>query len=155
MTNEFDMSTIKIPYGVLHDAKLKGVSEADNRMIFSFDFDLSPEDYEPEFYERYAGFKHCDMIVEMTDEPWNYFFLQTCLNGRGRFLGQSLGREEFVNAINNATEASFLECTAGYREFRIELAVNFFRAKEGYHKYRKYVLCYITLDAKRIEWAWA
>ena len=154
MTSEFDMSTVKIPYGVLHDSELTGVSCENNSMIFSFKFDIYPEDYTDDFYKQYESFKHCDMIVEMNEEPFNYFRLETCMNNSGKFQGLCLNREDFLNVINNASNVTFVECAVSYREFTVELCVDYYHAKGKYKKYKKYHMCYITLDAAKVKWKW-
>ena len=37
METVFDMASINYPYGVLHDQKLKSVSNEDNKFIFTFE----------------------------------------------------------------------------------------------------------------------
>ena len=151
METVFDMSSVNYPYGVLHDQKLKSVKNEDNKFIFSFDIELFEDDYDKEIFEKYKNFKHCDMIVELNDEPFNYFELVESINSKGKFKGLSLNRENFIEAINYATTATFISCSATYGEFRIELCV-YFDKKRKYKKYGKYDMCYITLDAKNITW---
>ena len=153
MIHEFDMSTVNIPYGVLHDSCLNGVTCENNRMTFSFDIDISPEDYTDDFYKQYERFKHCNMIVEMAKDPWNYFVLETCMNNHGKFKGLSMNRETFLDTINAAVRVTFVECAVSYNEFKIELSVDLNRIK-GKRKYKKYDMCYITLDATKVTWEW-
>ena len=153
MTSEFDMSTINIPYGVLHDSCLKSVTYENNKMTFSFDVNIYPEDYTDNFYKQYKDFKHCNMTVEMVKEPWNYFVFETCMNNRGKIKGLSINREAFLDAVNSAVRVTFVECAVSDNEFKIELSVNFWHAK-GKRKYRKYDMCYISLDATKVIWEW-
>ncbi|MGN0457767.1 MAG: hypothetical protein ACI4IL_02195 [Eubacterium sp.] len=154
MTSEFDMSRVDMPYGVLHDQKLSKVTSDNNKMIFTFDIEIYPQNYTDDFYKQYEDYKHCDMIVEMQEEPFNYFQFVSCPGKNGKFKGLDLGREEFIDIINNASSATFVECSATYGEFRIELCVNYYNAKNKYKRYKKYGMCYITLDAKKIIWNW-
>ncbi len=152
METVFDMSSINYPYGVLHDQKLSRVKNEDNKFIFTFDIELFKDNYyDDEFFEKYKDFKHCDMIVEMNDEPFNYFDLVSPINSKGKFKGLSLNREDFVDVINNATSSSFVSCSATYGEFKIELDA-YFSKKEKYKKYNKYGMFQITLDAKKVTW---
>ena len=151
METVFDMSSVNYPYGVLHDQKLKSVKNKDNKFIFSFDIQLFEDDYDKEIFEKYKNFKHCDMIVELNNEPFNYFELVESINSKGKFKGLSLNRKNFIEAINNVTTSTFVSCSATYGEFRTELCVYFDR-KGKYRKYGKYGMCYITLDAKNITW---
>ncbi len=153
MISEFDMSTVDIPYGVLHDSSLNGVTCENDKMIFSFDINIYPEDYTDDFYKQYEGFKHCNMIVEMAKEPWNYFALETSINNHGKFKGLSMNRETFLATVNSAVNATFVECAVSYREFKIELSVDLYNAKVK-RKYKKYGMCYITLDATKVTWEW-
>ena len=99
----FDMESIDYPYGVLHDQKLKSVRNEDNKFIFTFNIELFKDDYDDEeFFEKYKDFKHCDMTVELNEEPFNYFELVSSINNKGKFKGLSLNRENFVDVINNA-----------------------------------------------------
>ena len=149
MISTYDMTKVDIPYGILHDQKLKGVKCENNKMIFTFDIAIYPEDYTNDYYKQFVEYNHCDMIVELCEEPFNYYNLQSCPNNKGRFKGLSLNRNDFLNAINNTTSATFIECSAACREFTIELAVSW---KNG--RYKKYSLCYATLDAVKVEWKW-
>lgn len=109
MKTVFDMASINYPYGVLHDQKLKSVRNEDNKFIFTFDIEVFKEDYyDEEIYEKYKNYKHCDMTVEMNEEPFNYFELVSSINNKGEFKGLSLNRENFVDVINNATSSSFV-----------------------------------------------
>lgn len=152
METVFDMESIDYPYGVLHDQKLSSVKNEDNKFIFTFDIELLKDDYDDEeFFEKYKDFKHCDMTVEMNEEPFNYFELVSSINNKGKFKGLSLNRENFVDVINNATSSSFVSCSATYGEFKIELCT-FFDKKGKYKKYNKYCVLQITLDAKKVTW---
>ena len=154
MTSEFDMSRIDIPYGILHDQKLINVKIENDKMIFTFDIEIYPQNYTDDFYKQYVGFKHCDMIVDMSEEPFNYFQFVSCPDAKGKFKGLSLEREEFIDVINKASSVTFVECSVAYGEFRIELCIGYYDAKGQYRKYNKYSMCNITLDAKKITWNW-
>ena len=152
METVFDMSTIDYPYGVLHDQKLSSVKIEDNKFIFTFDIELFKDNYyDEEVYEKYKSYKHCDMTVEMNDEPFNYFELVSSINSKGKFKGLSLNRENFVDVINNATSTTFVLCSATYGEFKIELSV-YFDKRSKYKTYNKYGMFKITLDAKKVTW---
>lgn len=154
MTETFDMTTVNIPYGVLHDQKLKSVKCEDNKMIFTFEIKIYPENYMNDYYKKYENYQYCDMIVEMYDEPFNYLCFEGSPNNRGKYKGISLNREDFLDAINKASSCTFVECSTSYREFRIELCIGFYKAKQKYRKYKKYNMCYATLDAKNVSWKW-
>lgn len=154
MTSEFDMLTIDIPYGVLHDSRLTGVKFENNQMMFSFDIKIYPEDYTNDFYKQYENFKHCNMIVDLSKEPCNDFIFKSCLNNQGEFKGISLNTDDFLNAINTVFKATFIECSVTYGEFNIELSVDFHNAKGKNKKLKKYNLCNITLDATKVKWEW-
>lgn len=79
METVFDMASINYPYGVLHDQKLKSVSNEDNKFIFTFDIEVF-DDYDEEIFEKYKNYKRCDMTVEMNNEPFNYFELISSIN---------------------------------------------------------------------------
>lgn len=65
-----------MPYGVLHDQILKKAHFKDNKMIFTFDIEIYPQDFlDDTYYEKFKDFKHCDMIVELAGETDNYFWL--------------------------------------------------------------------------------
>ena len=150
MTEKFNLSEVNIPYGILHDQKLKEVKCENNKLIFTFDIKIYPEDYTNEFYKTYLDYKCCDMIVYMNDEPFNYFSLIKSPDNHGKFSGLSLNREEFLNALNSSSEATFVECSTTYGEFTIELSI-------WYNKkcrYKKYNMCYALVDCKTVEWKW-
>ncbi len=151
METVFDMSAVNYPYGVLHDQELRSVKNEDNKFIFRFDIKLFKNDYDEEIYEKYKSCKHCDMTVEMNDEPFNYFELVSAINTKGKFKGIRLNRKDFVEMINGATTATFVSCSATDGEFKIELCV-YFDKKGKMKKYSKYDMCNITLDAKRVVW---
>ena len=156
METGLEIANIEIPYGVLHDQILQKVVCRDNTMIFTFDVRLFPEDYNygHDVYEKYLPYKHCDMIVEMSKEPWNSFLFETGVNKRGKFKGLCLNRADFLNIINDAFRATFVECSATYREFKIELSIDLHNFKGNRRKYKKYDMCYITLDAAKVSWNW-
>lgn len=154
MTSEFDMSSIRIPYGILHDSNLSNIKCENNLITFSFDIEVYPEDYTDDFYKQYEGFKHCDMTVELCEDPINYFIFGTCVNNRGKLRGLSLNKEEFLTIINSVDKATFVECSVSDNEFKIELSVDFHNAKGKNKKYRKYCMCYITLNAAKVKWKW-
>ncbi len=154
MTSEFDMPKVNIPYGILHDSYLTGVKCENNYMTFSFNIEIYPEDYTDSFYKQYEKFKHCDMIVEMSKEPWNSFLFETGVNKRGKFKGLCLNRADFLNIINDAFRVTFVKCSATYREFKIELSIDLHNFKGNRRKYKKYDMCYITLDASKVSWNW-
>lgn len=56
METVFDMASINYPYGVLHDQKLKSVSNEDNKFIFTFDIEVF-DDYDEEIFEKYKNYK--------------------------------------------------------------------------------------------------
>lgn len=149
METVFDMSSVHYPYGVLHDQALNCVKLDENKIIFNFDIELFENDYNDEIYQEYKNYKHCDMIVEMNDEPFNYFELVSSIDSNGNFKGLSLNREDFIKVINNANSSSFVSCSATYGEFKIELAVYF---DKKHKKYNKYCMCQITIDAKKVVW---
>ena len=154
MTNDFSLSSINIPYGVLHDQSLNKVKQEKNKIIFTFDIELYPQNYtDIDFYNRYKDCKHCDMIIELDEEPINYFQFTSCPKANGRFKGISFNREKFIDVINNSC-ATFVECSATYNELMIELCINFYNAHKKYRKYRKYDMCNITLNAKTVCWNW-
>lgn len=154
MTEAFDMSTVKIPYGVLHDQELKCVKCEKNKMIFTFNIKIYPNDYTNDFYKKYERFQHCDMIVEMYDEPFNDIKFTSSINTKGKFKGISLNRCDFLDAINNACDCTFIGCSTSYREFNIELAISFYKSPKKYRKYKNYCICNAMLDAKKITWNW-
>ena len=153
MINEFDMSRIDIPYGVLHDQCLSNVNCKNNNMIFSFDIEIYPQNYSSGFYKQYETFKHCEMSVNMCDESGNEFILDT-LNLHGKIRGLSLSREEFLEAINSGIKATFVECYVTHNAITIELWVDFYNAKGKCKKYKKFNNCYISLYATKIKWTW-
>lgn len=154
MIEVFNMNTVDIPYGILHDQKLKSVKCENNKMIFTFEIEIFPEDYTNDFYKKYEKYHYCNMIIEMFDEPFNYLSFEGCPNKHGKYNGISLNREDFLDAINNANSCTFVECSATSREFRVELCIGFYKAKRKYKKYKKYSMCYATFEAKNVSWKW-
>lgn len=154
MNNEIIISHISMPYGVLHDQKLKSVKCENNRMIFTFDIKIFPQNYVGDFYKQYESYKHCDMIVDMKDELFNDFRFVSETDKNGKFKGITLSQAEFVNAINNAYTAEFVDCFASNSKLKIELSVNYYGAEKQYKKYRKFSLCNITLSSEKVTWNW-
>ncbi len=155
MTEQFDMSSVNYPYGILHDQKLSKVTLDESKMVFTFDIVIYPNNYYDETFRKYENFKHCDMVVEIQDEPYNDIKFVTNVNGKGKFSGLSVNESEFIDIINNASSAEFVGCSATCcGEFRIQLAIGFYNAKGKYKKYNKYDMCYITLDATTVKWNW-
>ena len=158
MEARLELANVEIPYGVLHDQILKKAAYRDNTMIFTFDVRLFPEDYNygHDVYEKYLPYKHCDMIVDMTKEPFNYFLLETAVDRNDKYRGLSLGREAFLDAANHADEMTFLSCgvDAACREFHILFGMNFCQPKGTYRKFRKYGMCRVELSAERVRWKW-
>lgn len=63
MTENLQLNTINIPYGILHDQLLLYVNLNDDELIFTFEISLNEKDYcGSDFYERYKSFNRCDMI---------------------------------------------------------------------------------------------
>ena len=154
MLEVFNLSNINIPYGILHDQKLKSVKYEDNRLIFTFDIKIYPEDYTNDYYKTYLEYKHCDMIVYMNAEPFNYFRMLSCPNKRGQLKGLDLNGDDFLEALNNANSVTFVECATTYREFSIELCADFYNAKGIFRKFKNYNMCYATIDTDKVEWNW-
>ena len=154
MLEVFNLSEINIPYGILHDQRLNEVKCEGNRFVFTFDIKIHPEDYTNDYYKQYLDYKHCDMIVCMNDEPFNYFRMISALNNKGEFKGISLNREDFLEALNNSDSVTFVDCSATYNEFAIELCASFYKAKGKFKKYKKYGMCYALIDTEKVEWKW-
>lgn len=155
MEKRYNIEKVNIPYGVLHDQKLICVKSEKNKLIFKFEIEVYEDDYpNPEIFNMYKNFKYCDMEVEMDDEPWNYFRLETCPDKHGKYKGISLNREDFLKVINNSSETTFIECSSTYGEFHIELCVDYYHSKKAYRKLKKYDMCRITIDAKNVTWTW-
>lgn len=154
MNNEIIISHISMPYGVLHDQKLNSVKCENNQMIFTFDIKIFPQDYVGDCYKQYECYKHCDMIVAMKEESFNDFNFVSATDKNGKFEGISLSQAEFINAINNAYTAEFIDCFANNSELKIELSVNYYGAEKQYKKYRKFSICNITLSAEKVTWNW-
>lgn len=147
MITKFDLSTMDIPYGVLHDECLKHVRRENNQMILTFD--ISEHESKSEFNQIFAKYKHCEMIITMTDDALNTYILQTAINGNGEFKGKSISETEFITAINNAA-ATFIGCTASELKLCIELNACFKNKK-----YRQYCSCFIELEADNVKWKWS
>lgn len=154
MKNEIHISQISMPYGVLHDQKLKSIKCENNQMIFTFGIKIFPQNYVGDCYKQYENYKHCDMIVMMKDEPFNDFSFVSATDKNGNFEGVSLSQAEFINAINNAYTAEFVDCFANNSKLKIELSVNYYGVEKQYKKYRKSSLCNITLSAEKVTWNW-
>ena len=73
MTSELDISTINIPYGVLHDSILTGVKCKNNFMTFSFDIQIYPEDYTNDFYKQYKKYDMCYITLDATKVKWKWY----------------------------------------------------------------------------------
>lgn len=150
MVEKMFLKNMDIPYGVLHDQKLLSVNQENNNLIFTFEIDTFEEDYQSDLYLKYKNFNRCDMIVEMAEEPLNYFELLTPINNHNKFEGISLNIEEFINYINESV-ATFVSCFANEYSFRVELAVNFYKSE----KLKKYSMCNIELNASNsVSWNW-
>ena len=112
------------------------------------------EHYVGDCYKQYECYKHCDMIVAMKEESFNDFNFVSATDKNGKFEGVSLSQAEFINAINNAYTAEFIDCFANNSELKIELSVNYYDAEKQYKKYRKFSICNITLSAEKVTWNW-
>ena len=153
MVEILDLKSVHIPYGVLHDQKLLSVKEEKNQLIFTFDIKIYPQNYTDDFYKKYEQYNRCDMIVDMVDEPFNYFILETTMNNRGKYKALSLNRLDFVDGINDS-ESTFIGCTTNGYEFCIELCVNFYNSKK-HKKLKKYNICKIEIYCnKSVTWKW-
>lgn len=153
MTEELDLTKLIVPYGILQFQRLKEVKCNDNKMTFKFDIDENPDNL-LDCFKPYARFKHCDMTVEMTNEPFNYFYLKSDSDRKGKFKGLILGQEELLNIVNNAYNVTLNECSATAKEFTIELCLSFDNATGKLKKYRAFQLCIIKLNADKVEWNW-
>ena len=154
MIEKFDLDKFNIPYGVLHDQKLESVMVEEHKMIFKFKIEIYKEDLELEIYNKYKDYEYCEMIVEMSEEPFNYFRLQSCPNNCGKYKGIIFSREDFLDIVNDSIESTFIECSATYGEFGIELCTMDYQSKKYRRKYKKYDIFHIVLDAKNVTWKW-
>lgn len=156
MTTELELSKMDIPYGILHDQKLQKVICHDNTMRFTFDVQMFPDDYAEDIMQKFSPYTHCDMVVEMTKEPFNYFLLETAVDRHDRYRGRSLSRTDFLDVANHADEMTFLSCgvDATCREFHVLFGMHFAHPKGAYKKYRKYGMCRVELSAERVQWKW-
>ena len=154
MQREFDVAEVHIPYGVLHDQTLENVQYEQGCMTLTFSVRIFPEDYPDETFQKYAEFRHCDMIVSLPPEPFLYFYLETCPDRRGRFHGWAPDSEQFLDVVRHAGALTFLECSAACRELQLEFAADFRAAKGKYRKYRKAAVCRVLLDAEKVQWKW-
>ena len=156
MKSILDLSTIDIPYGVLHDQRLKQVRREGNKLIFTFDIEIYPQDYTDDFYKQYLDCKHCDMIIELEEEDYFNcdFNMITPVNRNGRFQGTEIPRESILDVINNIPIAAFNGCSSDGCRFIIELNTNFYKAKGKYKKYKKFCQATIELFTTRLEWKW-
>lgn len=88
-------------------------------MIFTFDIKIFPQNYVGDCYKQYECYKHCDMIVAMKEESFNDFNFVSATDKNGKFEGISLSQAEFINAINNAYTAEFIDCFANNSELKL------------------------------------
>ena len=123
-------------------------------MIFTFDLKIYPDNYTNDFYKKFAPFSHCDMVVKMNSEPLNYFTLESAINRRGKIQGLSLDRNDFLDVLNNALSATFIECPAAYGMFKIGFSFDFHNATGKHRKYKKYNTCRAEFDAEKVFWNW-
>ena len=156
MESCLDIASIEMDYGVLHDQRCTTVVCRDNTMTFTFDIHLCPDDYAEDVYKKYQPYSRCDMLVEMTEEPFHYFLLETAVGRNNQYHGLSLGRTAFLDVANHADAITFLSCgvDAACREFHILFGISFRQRKRAYRKFRKYGMCRVELSAKRVQWKW-
>lgn len=158
MLESIKLSDYDIPCGILHDQQLETVKCENNNLIFTFNIQID-DDFDNwndlEFSSKYKNFSKCNLIVKLQNDPFNYFDLQTAPKYKsGKFKGLELGREEFIDVINNASAVTFVECFVNEVEFKLEHCVGFFAAKGKYRKYKKYDMCALCLGAEAVSFEW-
>ncbi len=153
MKEIFDLTTVNIPYGVLHDQRLKEVKHEDKKWIFTFDIEVYPQDYIGDFYKTYQPYKHCDMVVECADDYCDCCLL-SAVNSKGKFEGLEIADNNVSDVINNAPMASFIGCFADGNLLKIEFGINYYNAKGKYESFKNYCQCCLSLMANKLEWNW-
>ncbi len=152
MIEKFDITKLNIPYGALHDQKLKSVKLENNKMIFTFDINIFEQNYyDKDFFNKYSGFSHCDMVVEMCEDAFNYYEFSTAVNKHSKIETICLNVNDFMDIINHYYESEFIDCYVSHHSFKIELCIKHYNAQR---KYKKYDICNVELDAKNIIWNW-
>lgn len=155
MKSELDIKNFNMPYGVLHDQILKRADFKDNKMIFTFDIEIYPQDFlDDTYYERFKNFRYCDMIVELTGETDNCFWLESCLDNKGRYKGLEIDVNEFLAIADKANYLSFNTCMTNGNELQIDFFLGFYDAKGKYRKYKNFAMCHLKLPAEKIIWNW-
>lgn len=155
MTERFDLTKLNIPYGVLHDQKLNSVILENNKMIFTFDINIFEQNYyDKDFFDKYSAFKHCDMVVELCEEAFNYFEFSTAFNKYDKKETICLDADDFIDIINHTDQSEFIDCYVSHRSFKIELGINYYNTQQKYKKFKKYAICNIELDARSVVWNW-
>lgn len=153
MTENLQLNTINIPYGILHDQLLLYANLNDDELIFTFEISLNEKDYcGSDFYERYKSFNRCDMIIQMKNDSINDFDLITSVDKHGKFAGLDMKIEEFITVMNKS-ESTFLFCYTNGFIFKVEFSTNFYYYKDM-KKYRKYTVFKADLEAESVSWNW-
>lgn len=155
MTENFDIAKLNIPYGALHDQILKSVAIENSKMIFTFDINIFEQNYyDKDFFNKYSAYQHCDMIVEMCEDPINYFEFSTAFTKHDKKESICLNAEDFIDIISHTAQSEFIDCCVSHSLFKIELGINFYNTQRKYKKFKKYVICNIELDAQSVVWNW-
>ena len=157
MKSTLDLSTIDIPYGVLHDQRLRRIEFENNKMVLKFDVELYPQNYTDDFYKAYQEYKHCDMLVEFEAFSPIVTELYSSENDNGEFKGLSITEAELIKIVDSARSAEFVACTASSNEFRIELFFSLDNSRlKPKRRYKKFstCICNIALLATKVEWNW-
>ena len=154
MKTDFEISSVNIPYGVLHDQKLKSMKYIDDEIMFTFDIELYPHDYPDDTYDKYKNYKYCDMKVQLSSKEDNYCCLSSCLDKNDEYKGLEITIEELCDLSKNANYLLFNTCLSNGNEFRILFSFGFYDAKGKYKKYKDYASLEMILLVKNASWNW-
>lgn len=155
MNTEFDVYGFNLPCGLIHDQKLSNIKIENDTIVLTFDIELYPQNYSDDtVYNQYKDFKHCEMIIEMPECSDPNLQFQTTANSKGVFKGIQLEVDDFVDALNNASSAEFVDCYVRCGEVIVDLDVGFYDAKGDFKKYKNYIWCVINTEASKLKWNW-
>lgn len=154
MIESIELNSVNIPYGVLHDQKLKNIEIINNTITFTFEIELYQNDYPKEIYNKYKAYKHCKMDVELLDNDDISCYLYYCIDKKGKFSGVEIQLDELQEFLDASNYMQFLTCMTNGCSFLMQFSIGFFDGKGKFKKFKHYSSLDLTVQAKNVSWKW-
>lgn len=154
MTERLNLSDINIPGGMLHDHKLTNIKDDGNRIILSFDFYWMNDYVETEYTSKFKDCTKCEMVIELNDDFGEFALKGSVKRGTNKYNCLALNIDDFVDALNCCSEATFLSVYTNGYVLIIEFAVSFYNCKNYFKRFKRYGIAKMEVCAKSITCSW-